>query len=34
MPMPFDATLKDIVQRHTADFEAAFRLTGPRRGWS
>jgi hypothetical protein len=28
MPMTFDATLKDIVQRHTADFEAAFRLGG------
>lgn len=26
MPLPFDATLKDLVQRHTADFERAFRL--------
>jgi hypothetical protein len=29
MPLPFDATLKDMVQRHTPDFEAALRLTGP-----
>jgi hypothetical protein len=32
MPLSFDATLKDIVHRHTADFEAAFRLTGPAPG--
>jgi predicted transposase YdaD len=32
MPLSFDATLKDIVHRHTADFEAVFRLTGPAPG--
>jgi len=29
MPHRFDATLKDLVQSHPADFEAAFRLHGP-----
>ena len=28
MPFPFDATLKDIVREHTADYEAALGLTG------
>jgi predicted transposase YdaD len=29
MPMPFDATLKDIARSHPLDFEAQFDLTGP-----
>ncbi|MCI0463752.1 MAG: hypothetical protein L0Z62_43000 [Gemmataceae bacterium] len=29
MPHPFDATLKDIVQKHPHDFEAVLGLTGP-----
>jgi hypothetical protein len=29
MPHPFDATLKDMVQRHPGDFEQIFRLRGP-----
>lgn len=29
MPLPFDATLKDIVQTYPHDFETALRLTGP-----
>jgi predicted transposase YdaD len=29
MSLPFDATLKDLVRKHTADFERAFRLSGP-----
>jgi predicted transposase YdaD len=29
MPLPFDATLKALVQSHPADFEAVFRLRGP-----
>jgi predicted transposase YdaD len=29
MPMPFDATLKDIARTHPQDFEAQFDLTGP-----
>jgi hypothetical protein len=32
MPFPFDATLKDIIHEHTADYEAALGLTGDRRG--
>jgi hypothetical protein len=29
MPLEFDATLKDLVQRRPADFSAGFRLHGP-----
>jgi predicted transposase YdaD len=29
MPMPFDATLKDIARSHPQDFEAQFDLVGP-----
>ncbi|MGE3805148.1 MAG: hypothetical protein AB7K24_10790 [Gemmataceae bacterium] len=29
MPFPFDATLKELVRNHPADFEAAFGLKGP-----
>jgi hypothetical protein len=29
MPFRFDATLKDLVQSHPADFEAVLRLHGP-----
>jgi predicted transposase YdaD len=29
MPLPFDATLKALVQSHPADFEAILRLHGP-----
>jgi hypothetical protein len=29
MPLPFDATLKDMVARHLADFAELLHLTGP-----
>jgi predicted transposase YdaD len=29
MPLPFDATLKDLVQSHPEDFAAVLRLPGP-----
>ena len=29
MPLPFDATMKDIVQHYTHDYEEALHLGGP-----
>ena len=29
MPLPFDATLKDMVARHLADFAELLHLPGP-----
>src|SRR5207244_2659353 len=29
MPLPFDATLKDLVRRHPGDYSSAFRLGDP-----